>query len=108
MNTNFLRIGLATALVLCLFNMPYWYYQLVRLFGTLIFFYLAYNAHHNKVGITPILFLVCGIILNPFLKISFGRDVWKLVDVLLAVVLIISPKLQSIGRQDAADRSDIT
>lgn len=87
---NIIKIILIIALVLCLLDMPYWYYQIVRIFGTIGFAYLAYIDYKIKIKFTPQIFIVAAILLNPIIKISFDRDAWQVVDIILAVLLIIS------------------
>lgn len=85
---NLTKISLILALLLCLLDMPYWYYQLFRIFGTIGFIYLAYLDYTSKLKITPQLFVACAIIINPILKISFERDTWHIVDLILALMII--------------------
>lgn len=84
------KISLAVALLLCLLEMPYWYYQLLRMFGTIGFVYLAYQDYKAKIKYTPQVFIASAIILNPIIKISFDRDAWQVVDIILAAILLIS------------------
>ena len=89
-NFIWIKISLIIILLLCLFDMPYWYYQLVRIFGTIGFAYLAYIDYKNKVKFTPYIFGIAAILLNPIAKISFGREMWNVIDVVLAGILIVS------------------
>lgn len=77
-------------LLLSIFTMPYWYYQSVRIFGTIGFFYLAYKDNAEKVKITPPVFFISAVLLNPLFKISFGKKGWMIVDIILAVILGLS------------------
>ena len=90
MKEHLIKILLIIFLLRCLLNMPYWYFQLVRLFGTIGFAYLAYVDYQNKVKYTPYVFGVAAILLNPIAKVSFGRELWNVIDVVLAVILIVS------------------
>lgn len=85
---NKVKILLIVLVLLCLLDMPYWYYQLFRIFGTIGFIYLAYLDYISKLKITPQLFVSCAIIINPILKISFDRDTWHIVDLILAIIVI--------------------
>ena len=85
---NLTKFSLIVALLLCLFDMPYWYYQLFRIFGTIGFVYLAYIDYKSKNKITPQLFVACALVINPILKISFDRDTWHIVDLILAIIVI--------------------
>ncbi len=53
-----LYIGLAIALILCLFPMPYGFYQFVRFAAMAIFTYLAYCEYKNGYVDRMILFIV--------------------------------------------------
>src|SRR5690554_3588886 len=90
MKHNFIKIVLAIALTLCLFDMPYWYYQIIRIFGTIGFGYLAYVEYKSNKMYTPYVFGTAAILLNPIIKISFGREMWNVVDIILAVLIILS------------------
>jgi hypothetical protein len=85
---NLTKISLILAFLLCLLDMPYWYYQLLRIFGTIGFIYLAYLDYKSKIKIIPQLFVACAIVINPILKISFERDTWHIVDFILAIMII--------------------
>lgn len=65
-----LYIGLAIALILCLFPMPYSFYQFVRF------------------AAMAILFIVLAIFFRPFAKIAFDRVIWNTVDMIVAGYLI--------------------
>lgn len=90
MNNRQLKIGLAFGLILCLLEMPYWYYQLIRIFGTIIFFYFAYTDYTQNIKYTPQTFFVAGVLLNPIIKISFGKIIWNVVDIVLSVIIVLS------------------
>ena len=91
---NSIKLSLIIALLLCFFDLPYWYYQLIKIFGTIGFIYLAYLDYKSKLKITPQLFVACAIIINPILKISFNRDTWHIVDLILASILIATILLE--------------
>ncbi len=83
-----LYIGLAIALILCLFSMPYGFYQFVRFAAMAIFAYLAYCEYKNGHVDRMILFIVLAILFQPFAKIALGRVIWNVVDVIVACYLI--------------------
>ena len=90
MYRNKVKISLIALLILCLFDMPYWYYQLFRIFGTIGFVYLAYVEYSLKLKLTPQIFVAMAIIINPIIKILFDRDTWQIVDIILVVIVFIS------------------
>jgi hypothetical protein len=91
---NVLKSILVIALILCLLRMPYWYYQLIRVCGMVGFLYFAYVDNKYKIKIPPILFTISAIIINPIIKIPFGRNIWQFVDVLFAIILLFSIVLE--------------
>lgn len=106
-------IILSVLLLLCLAPMPYGYYQLVRFIAMTVFgvlawlFYTTRNTpglcapeeqkEHIKDDSTTILskvsmaivFGALALLFQPFLKITLGRIVWNVVDVIVAGMLII-------------------
>ena len=70
----------------CLADWPYGYYQLVRFAGMVGFIMLA----GLDKGSQPLLifWVSSAILINPFFKVSLGREVWNLVDIFWAVVLL--------------------
>lgn len=83
-----LYIGLAIALILCLFSMPYGFYQFVRFAAMAIFIYLAYCEYKNGHADRMLLFIVLAILFQPFAKIALGRMIWNIVDVIVAGYLV--------------------
>lgn len=83
-----LYIGLAIVLILCLFSMPYGFYQFVRFAVMAIFAYLAYCEYKNGHVDRMVLFIVLAILFQPFSKIALGRVIWSIVDAIVAGYLI--------------------
>ena len=88
---NLIKIILFILLLLCLFDMPYGYYQLVRFIALVGFSVLAYQYRENK--IMMLVFISLALLFQPFFKISLGRTLWNIIDVLVALFLLISLKL---------------
>lgn len=82
-------ILLIVLLLLCLFDMPYGFYQLVRLIAAFGFALLAYYEYLNKriPLATGFSFLV--LLFQPFIKIALGKTLWNVVDVVVAILLTI-------------------
>ncbi len=92
MKTNHLiiiKILLAILFLICLLNMPYGYFQLVRYLGMVGFGILAYKQYQKNLG-WFIMWLASAILINPIIKISLGRLIWNIVDVIWAVILLLS------------------
>ena len=106
-------IILSVLLLLCLAPMPYGYYQLVRFIAMTVFGVMAwlFYATRNTPGLCApeeqkgyikddsttilskvsmaIVFGALALLFQPFLKITLGRIVWNVVDVIVAGMLII-------------------
>lgn len=85
-----IKIVLAAMLLLCLAPMPYGYYELVRFTSMLGFFILGYQSLKSKNEIAGIIYFGLALLFQPFLKINLGKDIWQIVDVIIAAGLIIS------------------
>jgi hypothetical protein len=85
-----IKIVLAILFFICLLDMPYGYFQFVRLAGFVGFIYLAYQANENKNQQGMILFVCLAILFQPFMKISLGRTLWNIVDIIVGVGLVAS------------------
>ncbi len=86
------KVILALMLLLCLAKMPYGYYQFVR-FGALVgFALLSYNSYEKGLTNYMIIFIGLGLLFQPFIKIALGRELWNIVDVIVAIGLLVSIK----------------
>ena len=83
-----IKIGLAILLFLCLIDMPYGYYQFVRFAGMIGFAILAFNENETGSKNWAIFWIASAILINPIFKISLGRELWNIVDVIWGVVLL--------------------
>jgi hypothetical protein len=89
-----IKIGLAILLLLCLAEMPYGYYQLVRWSALVGFSLLAFDASANKKNNEHevIIYIGLAILFQPLFKIALGREIWNIVDIITAVGLLITLK----------------
>jgi len=67
--------------------MPYGFYQLVRFIAMFGFGYLAIKPEEEK---NKIIYIGLALLFQPFLKVSLGRGLWNIVDVMVAGWLIYS------------------
>lgn len=79
----------AVLLLLCLVNMPYGFYQLVRFVSMCVFAYLAFENYSQNKEKLAVTFGALALLFQPFLKIALGRMVWNVVDVVVAIMLIV-------------------
>lgn len=85
-----IKIVLASLLLLCLLDMPYSFFQLVRFVSMAGFAFLAYTANENNSKNEMLLYVLLAILFQPFEKIALGRELWNIVDVIVGVGLLIS------------------
>jgi hypothetical protein len=85
-----IKLILAILLLLCVFNWPYAYYQFVRLCAMLGFSYLAFEAHQEDKKTELIVCILLAILFQPLIKISLGRTLWNILDVLIGLGLTVS------------------
>lgn len=90
MNNQIIKISLAIILLLCLFKMPYGYYEFVRFASMIGFAYLANSAYQKKINNEVFIFLSLAILFQPFEKFAFGRIIWNVIDIVIALFLLLS------------------
>ena len=84
------KLILAVLFLCCLLKMPYGYFQFVRALGMLGFTWLAYVDSKNENKSLMIVWIFSAILINPMFKIALGRTIWNIVDIIWAIVLIIT------------------
>lgn len=90
MSANFIKIILSALFFVCLFEMPYGFYQLVRFAGLIGFSILAYQAHDQGRQTEMIIYGGLALLFQPFFKIALGRQMWNIADVVVGIGFIIS------------------
>lgn len=80
--------AVAALLFLCLFNMPYGFYVLVRFIATAAFCFFAFEEYQDGNKDRMILFIILAVLFQPFMKIPLGRVIWSIVDVVVAGYLV--------------------
>ena len=86
---NIIKIILAVLLCLCLADMPYGYYQFIRFISLIAFGYFAFEAYSNQKQGLMILFGSLALLFQPLVKISLGRQLWNIIDVVVAIILVV-------------------
>lgn len=85
-----IKLLLAVLFLLCLLDMPYGFYQIVRFAGLIGFVILAYQANNQSRQIEMIVYCGLALLFQPFIKIVLGREIWNIVDIVVAIGLTIS------------------
>ncbi len=81
---NGVKLVMAIALLLCLFPMPYGYYVLVRFAAMVVFAIMAYQYYIRKNETLMVVFGALALLFQPLIKITLGRGMWNIVDVVVA------------------------
>ena len=106
---NIIKIVLAILFFLCIADMPYGFYQIVRFIAFAGFLYLAYMAiednkqkniavvwKEKQIKYTSLFYYVTlALLFQPLIKISFGRQIWNVIDVVVGIGLILSIFMKS-------------
>ena len=87
-----IKIILSILFLVCLLDMPYVYSQFVRFIGMIGFGLLAFE-NYQKNQTWFVIWISSALLINPFIKIALGRDMWNIIDVIWAVLLIVSMTL---------------
>ena len=88
--STIIKIMSIILLLLAIFSMPYWYYQLLKIIMFVSFSYLSFIEFRKKVQLFPFIFLLLAIIFLPLLNLKLGRTGWNIVDIFAALTLIYS------------------
>ena len=95
-----IKFSLSLLFFLCLADMPYGYYQLVRFLALVGFLDLAYSSFiKNRIEIA-ILYVVLAILFQPFFKVVLGREIWNLVDIIVGCWLLIDVFLSIVSSKN--------
>jgi hypothetical protein len=97
-----IKIILAILLLLCLADMPYGYYQFVRFVAMAGFVFLAYVANEEGKQAEAFILVLLALLFQPFFKVSLGRELWNIVDVIIALGLIMSIFIKTKHKQHEA------
>lgn len=87
---NIIKFLLSAILLICLLDMPYGFYQLVRFLGLIVFGIFAYQSNQKGNQTKMFIYIALAILFQPLFKIYLGRNLWNIVDVVVAVGLLVS------------------
>lgn len=78
----------AVVLLLCILPLPYGFFTIVRVVITFISLYFAYEYFTNNKKGLALTFAVIAVLFQPFVKLPLGREVWLVVDIIVAILLL--------------------
>jgi uncharacterized integral membrane protein len=88
-STQIIQLAGAAILLLCVFPLPYGFFTIVRVVTTIISCYLAYTYFTQDKKELAITFTIVAVLFQPFIKLALGREMWQVVDVVVAILLLI-------------------
>mgnify|MGYP007072815269 CR=1 FL=1 len=101
---------LIVLLIIAYFDMPYGYYQFLRLSSTVGFSFLAYHEWKHDRLFSMVIFIGLIILFQPFQKIALGRAGWEIangiVAGLLSVYVFYLLAATKVGKQFNSKESD--
>ena len=80
---------LAALMLLCLAPMPYGYFMLVRFVMMVACGWMAYKYYMRQKEVAMWVFITIAMLFQPFYKISLGRSIWNVIDVIVAIFLVL-------------------
>ena len=95
-----IKIVLIILFLLCLLDIPYGYFQIVRFAVLLGFGILAFQANETKQKEMAIIFIGLALLFQPFFKIALGRQIWNIVDVIVSIFLIATIFIDRQGQRN--------
>lgn len=84
-----IKVTVSIILLGCLLDMPYGYYQFVRLVTCVGFAWLAYIEYTGKRPVLVIPCILIAVLFNPFIKIYLNRDTWHIIDEIITALLAV-------------------
>lgn len=86
-NPIFLIAGIT--LFIAIANLPYGYYQFLRIFICGVSAYGAYYSFDNKrLGWAWVMGIIA-VVFNPFLKIHLEKEIWQFVDLISGILFCV-------------------
>jgi len=85
-----IKIVLAALFFICVLDMPYGYYQFIRFLALIGFGILAFQVNEKDNQTEMVIYIGLAILFQPLLKISLGREIWNIIDIIVGIGLIIS------------------
>ena len=85
-----IKIILAILFLICLADIPYGYYQFVRFAGLIGFAILANQSNQQGRQTETLIYGGLALLFQPIFKITLGREIWNVVDVITGIGLVIS------------------
>jgi len=87
---SIIKIIIIFLLLVCLTDRAYEYFQVMRTICMISFAAFAFMSYISERNFFTFIWIFMAIIINPFIKIHFGREIWNIVDVIFAIIVLVS------------------
>ena len=86
-----IKIGAIVALIVAASTkQQYNFYVFIHWFITISFIYFAYKSYQKNQTVLLVYFAVVAILFNPFLKFTFQKNTWHIIDYIIAFVTTLT------------------
>lgn len=75
-------------LLIAVFPLPYFYYQVLRWIITGLALYLGFESHEKKDKNWTFVFIIVAIMFNPIISIHLMKEAWIIVDLVTAGIFL--------------------
>ena len=86
---KYIKLILAAIFILCLADMPYGFYMLIRFLSMVVFTLYAIKYYQYNKQSLSIVFIALALLFQPFAMITLGRTLWNIVDVVVSLFLCV-------------------
>lgn len=86
--TFVVKVILIVILLSCLLPLPYGAFELIRFASLIGFGYLAYKYYKLHDEGKALAFGALALLFQPFFKLSLGREIWNIVDIIVVAFII--------------------
>ena len=93
------RVIAGAFLLLAMLPLPYGFFQLLRLVIFVAAGIAAFEDHGQQREAFAITFVVVGLLFNPFVRVTFSREIWLGLDFCVATLFIVSHCIARKGKQ---------
>jgi len=83
---------IAAMLAIGVAPLPYGYYSFLRLAGCSVFAYSSFVSNKRNYKILPWVYGALALLFNPFVKVHLPKELWMIVDVGSAILLLATKK----------------
>ena len=91
--TAVLLFTIAAILFICRFDMPYGYYEFVRV-SVFVLSVILTVSYYNRIPVFSLILLLNGILFNPIFKISFDRKQWQEIDTFISYGFLLTAVIE--------------